>query len=112
MKEFFTRELHGKSQKFELHTPDGKKTKKHLMVVGSDSDYFRNARAELARDENTKNLDTEEMRAALVACLVSDGNLGGEYSNKKAVELLLNAPYIRDAVDAFAADHSNFLAKK
>lgn len=112
MKEFFTRELHNKAQKAALTTPDGEKTDKYLMFVGTDSDHCRKAKSELRREANIMDMNTDELTSALVACCIVDGNLGGKFSNEKVRELFSNAPYIRDQLDSASSDHSNFLAKK
>jgi hypothetical protein len=112
MKEFYTRELHNNAKKFPLHTPDGKKTKKYLMISGRDSDYFRGAESELKRRINEDDYKDADREALFIACLVSGGNFTKTFSYDAAVELLTEAPYLRDDVNLFGCTHSNFLAKK
>jgi len=112
MKEFYTRELHNDAKKFPLHTPDGKKTKKYLMISGKDSDHFRNSKAELQRRVNAGDFADIDNEALYVACLVSGGNFVKDFSFDSVVTLLSEAPYLRDDAHEFGCTHGNFLAKK
>ena len=114
MEKYFTRALHSDAKKFELALPDGTNTGDYLMIVGTDSDQFRAARAELRRNAAVISASKDRQAAEIVACLVVGGDTGDgeEVTRERAAELLYQAPYLCDQVDNFAAIHANFLEKK
>jgi hypothetical protein len=118
--DFFTRPLANKGIKLKLRGPDGKETEAELTVLGTDSDAFRKARVVRSRDSaEILTLPEEEQPAAtveadvrLLASLVTSWSFKEACNKENVVKLLLEAPHVRDQIDATAANRALFLSPK
>lgn len=97
----------------------GKLTDIYIKVVGVDSKVYRKAKhkamraAAIAMDENGE-LDDDDLACEILA----DATIGWRgmqskgkslpFSKKRAKDIYLNSPSIRDQVDAFTSKRANF----
>ena len=110
MEEFYTRTKANEGVKLPLSTPDGEKTDHWLMILGVDSDVFREAESEAKRSLIQKKADPKEAMLSVVASLVSDWSFDKPCTQEEVKAFLKEAPQIADAVDKVAGDRKLFFA--
>jgi len=113
--QLLTVEDHEKGAKMNVNDQNGKKTDIILILAGMDSKVYRKAKTMLARELlKDPDGDTEEARArALSKCTLgweglTDKGKVVKFSEKKAMNLYIGAPYVMDQVDGFVIDRANF----
>ena len=118
MKEFFTKEANSTPQKLPLKLKSGKATDDYIMVIGTESDAFRIAQSKVLREGALKASTSEyndELHKALdlelIASLIDSWSFDEECTLENKIMFLDNAPYIRDAINAFSANQDNFTKK-
>ena len=111
--EFHTKEKHEEGTKVFLVAPDGTKTEEFVVVRGKDSAAFRRAQAEyrdkqVAAAVDKTPFDTLLEGYKLTASTIKAWSLEDPLTEASALELLSNAPYLVDAIDAAIFDTKRF----
>lgn len=116
---FYTRKSANDGVKLPLELPDGTPTDEWLIILGVDSDAFREAEtAELRRAiEADYSSDEERDRAAneskrrLAAALIGGWSFDEEKTPETAFKFLTEAPHIQRQVDMLAIQRKRFFKK-
>ena len=118
MQEFFTKEANSTPQKLPLQLKSGESTDHYLMVIGTESDSFRAAQSKALREGALKasagEFDDSAHKAIdleLIASLIDSWSFDQDCTKENKINFLDNAPYIRDAINAFGANQDNFTKK-
>jgi len=118
IEKLYTVDLHEAGAEVQINGPDGKPTDIFIKMVGIDSKTWRNI---IKRKERALlKMSYDEIAEVEDGYLIlAEATLGWrgiesngkpvEFSKKKAEQLYKNAPYIRDQVDVFIANRSNFM---
>lgn len=118
--DFFTRERANHGVRVMLPGPDRQPTDQWLHILHTDSDAYRagvsltmQKIAELAaeRDEAKRKAKQADLEFEAIAALVSDWSFDAPFSREGVIELLREAPYIKDLIDRKAADNALFFGK-
>ena len=115
----YTVEAHEAGAEVQINNPlTGKKTDIYIKVAGMDSKAYRKARHAALREAALKVADGEVDEDALASNMLAEATTGWRgveskgkpiaFSKDKAVDIYLNSPSIRDQVDRFISDRSNF----
>ena len=117
MKEFFTKDLHSKAKKLPLYLPDNTKSEHYLMVLGFDSKESRAAYAEAERMgfqsiNDGNDADVEYLKLYHVQSFIESWSFPDECTLDNKIKFLQEAPYIADAIKAYASSHENFTKKR
>ena len=106
-------------RKLELFIPGEKKAAATLMILGSQSDAFREKShdslraAALHAKKGEMNFEYLQMAEVdQVSALIDSWTFDDECTEENKKKFLTNAPAIRNQINVFAADDGNFLAKK
>jgi len=116
--ELYTTDLHDAGSEIEILDDQGEKTGLFITVAGMDSSVFRGAakkqqKAYMESIRNNKDFDEESMMIdSLVASTLSWKGTDEQFTKKLCKELYTKAPYIREQIDTFMADRSNFTIAK
>ncbi|QPB11410.1 hypothetical protein [Providencia phage Kokobel2] len=103
-----------------LTLPTGEPTDDYLLVVGTESARYRNAKFSFERrmmalaaieDDKQRSEQLSYHRAEILAACVLGWSFDEEWSEEAALELIVGAPYIGDLVDKFISKRHNFFAK-
>lgn len=120
LSDFFTLDKAEAGAIVPLETPDGEPTGEWLKVVSRESERFRVASAMATRnaldiskiaDPEDRIRAVEEQTSIVCAKCVIDWSFDVECSFEYVVELVRNAPYIKNAIDKAISDRSLFFAK-
>lgn len=113
LEQFHTREKANKGIKLPLVTPTGEETDHFLMVLGVDSDEFRDKDLEAKREMiGISNSDSDidekqwikEKNLELLATLIGGWSFKEELTIETAVQFLKEAPQIANKVNEIAAN--------
>ncbi|HAW80126.1 MAG TPA: hypothetical protein DCX27_10705 [Balneola sp.] len=114
----YTTDEHDAGSEVEITDFSGEPTGLFIKVCGVDSKKFRDrakiqqkAYVEAFRAE--KDFDDDEIQLeTLVECTLGWKGTDEKFSKKLCKELYLKAPYVRDQIDRFMGDRSNFTKAK
>lgn len=118
--DFFTLDKAEAGAVVPLETPDGNPTGEWLKVVSRESERFRVASAMATRnaldiskisDPEERIKAVEEQTSIVCAKCVIGWSFDVECSFDNVIELVRNAPYIKDVIDKAISDRSLFFAK-
>lgn len=113
--DFHSKSKHEEGTKVLLKKPDGTLTEEFVVLLGRDSEAFRRAQAKY-RDNSVqaqaddKTFDSYVEGVKLTASAIKSWSLEDDCNEKNATELLLNAPYILDQLDAALYDSKRFFS--
>lgn len=111
--DFHTKEKHNKGTKVLLDAPDGTKTEEFLVLLGRDSEAFRKGQAKYrdrmisAKSEGVE-FDSHKEGIELTASAVVGWSFEEPCTKEAVCDLLTNAPYILDKLDAELYDNKRF----
>lgn len=122
MEEFFTRDKANEGVKIPLFHPDGSATDHWLIVLGIDSDLFRQAEAQSNRrlitaikdgELDVKKLAEVELkeRRSMVASLIVKWSFDKPCTPEEVEKFLEQAPQIQDQVDRLSTKRALFFGK-
>lgn len=116
MEQFFTRGKANEGVKVNLMTPDGQMTDEYILIRSQWSDAFQQAKAQSYRDDmkaatEGREIDPTERHARLTASLVAGWSFDEEYTPESALELMREAPQLRDMIDRYASNDARFFGK-
>jgi hypothetical protein len=111
----YTVESHESGAEMQVKDDTGKELDMFITIAGIDSKLFRKVKNELRREIlKDVDADTEGLRAKSLAEVTlgwrgfqSNGE-DLEFSQEKAEQLYLNAPYLMDQADNFINQRINF----
>lgn len=121
MEEFFTRKVANEGRKMMLELPDGTPTEQYLLVLGIDSDTFRQAsvvaerrtlEAQIIKDADQRAVEESAVAREFVASLVTGWSFEQECTLDNVVKFFKEAPQIQTKVDRFAANRRAFFGSK
>tara|TARA_B100000768_G_C11225775_1_gene352701 strand:+ start:34 stop:405 length:372 start_codon:yes stop_codon:yes gene_type:complete len=116
--ELYTTELHDAGSEVEILDDQGSPTGLFIKVMGMDSSVFRaqakkQQKAYIEALRNKKDFDEESMALeALVSATIDWRGTDEKFTKKLCKELYTKAPYIKEQIDSFMADRSNFTKAK
>lgn len=116
--ELYTTDLHEAGSEVEILDDQGNQTGLFIKVMGMDSSTFRaqakkQQKAYMEALRAKKDFDDELMTIdSLVASTIDWRGTDEKFTKKLCKELYTKAPYIRDQIDTFMADRSNFTTAK
>lgn len=125
IEQFFTREKAEKGKELPLFFPDGSISEHSIFIRGIDSDHFKAAERQSVRravdlteqrkkdeltDEQVEK-EYEEEKLKLVASLVIRWTLPDDFTEENVIQLLREAPQIKDKINSLAADRKSFFGK-
>jgi len=116
--ELYTTDLHEAGSEIEIIDDQGNETGLFIKVMGMDSPVFRaqakkQQKAYMEALRASKDFDDELMTIdSLVASTIDWRGTDEKFTKKLCKELYTKAPYIRDQIDTFMADRSNFTTAK
>lgn len=111
--DFHTKAKHDQGTKVVLDAPDGTKTEEFVLLLGRDSEAFRKAQARYrdrmisAKSEGVE-FDSHKEGIRLTASAVKGWSLDEVCTEDAVCDLLTNAPYILDSLDAELYDNKRF----
>ena len=114
-KKHFTKEQANSGVKMPVKTPDGLTSDDWIVVLGTDSDAFARLEAdyrEIALSEKSTTDDKKNAMSKCLAALIGGWSFDEDCNEKNKLELLQQAPFIKDQINTFAADRSNYIKKK
>ena len=117
LSELYTREDHEAGAWVPIYGPDGKKTKLEILVMGKDSDVYRQDAREARRavlnamadgtieelDEDARDIET------LVKLSIDWRGTDQDFTREECRKLYREAPNVRDQIDAFIGNRANFI---
>ena len=128
--DFFTQDNAENGVRVELVKPNGDETEHFLIIRGMDSTEYRVATVEAMRtaSDTFKNLNAllekgekiapkkelevlDEKDLSRTASLIVKWSFDEECKTEDVINFLRKAPHIRDMIEGFAANRSNFLTK-
>lgn len=121
MEEFFTRQKSNEGIRFPLFLPDGSPTEHWLLVLGIDSDAFKEAEIVAKRamieaskidDDKARLKEIRQIEIRWVASLIADWSFDLELTQESAVKLFTEAPQIYSEVDKIISDRRLYYQKK
>ena len=115
IEDFYTVESHESGAEMQVKDESGKALDMYIRIMGIDSKLFRKVKNELRREIlKDVDADTEGLRAKSLAQVTlgwkgfqSEGE-DLEFTQEKAEQLYLNAPYLMDQADQFINKRENF----
>ena len=113
--DLYTVESHESGADMQVKNDAGEKLDMFITIAGVDSKIFRKVKNELRREIlKDVDADTEGLRAKSLAQVTlgwkgfqSEGE-DLEFTQEKAEQLYLNAPYLMDQADQFINKRENF----
>lgn len=113
-KRFYSREAANAGKRVALTEPNGKPTDEWILVAGRDSDAYRKSEADyrkkiadaVANGDAVPN-DGDALLDRTIACVIG-WSLEDELTPENVKDLLVNAPYIRDEIDAVIYSRARF----
>ncbi len=115
IEDLYTVESHESGADMQVKDDTGKELDMYLKIAGVDSKIFRKVKNELRREIlKDVDADTEGLRAKSLAQVTlgwkgfqSEGE-DLEFTQEKAEQLYINAPYLMDQADQFINKRENF----
>ncbi len=116
MEQFFTRDKANEGVKVNLMTPDGQMTDEYILIRSQWADEFQRVKAEIYRDDikaasEKREIDPAERHSRLTAALVAGWSFDKECTPESALELMREAPQLRDMIDRYASNDARFFGK-
>lgn len=109
----YTAEAHENGSDVQVISPaDGELTDFYITVVGPDSKQYREAvrKFQMKLLENVEGADVELLVSITKGWRgLKDGEKDVKYSEKAALALYVDAPFVAGQVDRFIADRKNFM---
>ena len=123
MEKFFTRQKAQEGKKVPLSLPDGSPTEHWIVIRGIDSDSYAEAMAAERRMmiDNTVEVDgktkidpaiTKDAPLRVLASLVAAWSFEEECNTKNVINLLKEAPQLREELDTITADRKYFFGEE
>ena len=124
MSDFFTKENSESGVKLDLLLPSGIESGHFLIVRGIDSFSFRVAtnqalraakdqvnhtKGEISIEDQLNIVESKELNRT--ASLIAGWSFDEECNTENVISFLENAPHVRQQVEAFSANRSNFLVQ-
>lgn len=116
LSDLYTRDRANAGRRIPLIRPDGRDTGEWLLILHPDSDAFRRKKSDILSaaamlrdvpdDERRRLYDRAQLE--LMASLIAGWSLDDEFSEKSAIELLENAPYLTDVIARESEDCGAF----
>ena len=115
--QFHTKAKHDEGTKVLLDLPDGTPTEEFVVLRGRDSEAFRKAQAAyrdrmVAAKSEEKPFDSHKEGILLTVSAIKSWSLEEPLTEAAACELLTNAPYLLDKMDAALYDNKRFFDGK
>lgn len=120
-KDFFTRQRANQGRRVYIPGPDGKPTAEWLHLLHTDSDAFRQgvsatlqkmAKVAEIRDPDQRKAAQEDLQYEAIAELITGWSFDEECTREAKIELLREAPYLKDFIDRKTADGSLFFVNE
>jgi len=117
--DFCTREEANAGRQMFLARPDGRATKKYLVVRGIDSDEYRRVhqrnmrnaiRIAAIKDDDERAKKIEQCQMDEIVSLVSGWNFDKPFNEHSLRDFLLRAPQISEEIDRFAGNRIRFFS--
>lgn len=116
--DFFTKDLHEEGVKVPLTLPDGTTTAHWVILKGKHSEAFEKAKEDgMRRIVNAMREDSDIDKSQIALEALASTVTGWSFKDKECsfsnvCELMTNAPELREAIDSFVADSTNYMKKK
>lgn len=120
MERFFTRETANAGVKEPLYLPDGTPTEHWLLILGQDSDEFRQAEAQARRrvlelaqieDETERQQAIRDQEMDMRVALIGGWSFSEDCIPENIRRFLAESPTNADMVDRIAANRQRFFGK-
>jgi hypothetical protein len=113
--ELNTLDAHESGAEFEVRDQNGNLIDAKIIIAGVDSRIYRKETTKMRRDIIVgKNENLEDLRAKVLGNITlgwsgfTSKGKEHKFTNKRAYDLYVKAPYIMDQIDAFISDRENF----
>jgi len=116
--ELYTVDAHEDGAEVRIFDGEGVKTPLYIKVKGTDSVSYRlqlkkQKAAYFEAAQKNKEVDTDKfVTDALVACTIGWRGTDEKFTKKLCRELYEKAPFVKEQIDGFMADRSNFTKAK
>ena len=118
LKDIYTVDDHELGAEVRIRDGEGKLTSLYIKCKGVDSASYRKQlkiQKKKYQDALLQNVELDEdefVADALVESIIGWRGTDEEYSKVLCKELLTNAPFVREQIDAFMSDRANFTKAK